>query len=302
MTENECDQDSEYRRQRIAAAREVELWIQDGRVLDVFRERIRFAKECWDEFDRECSTANEEEKRLVQEDWAAAKGDRRLRNKDAGPPGSEYEWHHFTSYHVQNRPTKEDFEDLCAGGLDGTWEEVKEAWRQKRWGYWGRKAPAVTKTGLPWLLGEWHKGEYRIFPARTPREALQRYYAFLTAIHDGDLQGVALISQGIWPEIVLKDAYRNLCGYHGDKSDLIQTALKTVRQDVDSASDRVMPTGEWSKPMSKARMMRALGIDSRASFRAWLKDKEVRPAGNRQTWSIRLDTLDQRSRGKLDKA
>jgi hypothetical protein len=63
-----------------------------------------------------------------------------------------------------------------------------------------------------------------------------------------------------------------------------------------------MPTGEWSKPMSKARMMRALGIDSRASFRAWLKDKEVRPAGNRQTWSIRLDMLDQRSRGKLDKA
>ncbi len=60
--------------------------------------------------------------------------------------------------------------------------------------------------------------------------------------------------------------------------------------------------GEWSKAMSKTKMMRALGIDSPKTFCAWLSDKEIESAGNRQTWVIRLDSLDSRSRAKLEKA
>ncbi len=62
------------------------------------------------------------------------------------------------------------------------------------------------------------------------------------------------------------------------------------------------PDGEWSKPMSKSKMMNALNIDSYKTFNAWAKDKEMKPAGNRQTFTIRLDVLDSATRQKLEKA
>lgn len=60
--------------------------------------------------------------------------------------------------------------------------------------------------------------------------------------------------------------------------------------------------GEWSAPMSKRRMMDQLGIDSYKTLTAWLSDKHIKQAGNRQTFVIRLDTLDTRTRRKLEKA
>lgn len=62
------------------------------------------------------------------------------------------------------------------------------------------------------------------------------------------------------------------------------------------------PEGERSKPMSKSKMMDALNIDSYKTFNTWAKDKEMKPAGNRQTFTIRLDILDLRTRQKLEKA
>jgi uncharacterized protein YjbI with pentapeptide repeats len=62
------------------------------------------------------------------------------------------------------------------------------------------------------------------------------------------------------------------------------------------------PQGGRSKPMSKRKMMAAIGIDSYKTFNAWAKDKEMKQAGNRQTFTIRLDVLDTTTRQKLEKA
>jgi hypothetical protein len=56
--------------------------------------------------------------------------------------------------------------------------------------------------------------------------------------------------------------------------------------------------GEWSKPMSKAKMMRVLRLDSYPTFNAFIKRQGVKKI-NRQTFRIRLDTLDEKSRSKL---
>ena len=61
------------------------------------------------------------------------------------------------------------------------------------------------------------------------------------------------------------------------------------------------PDGELSKPMSKSKMMAALKVDSYKTFNAWAKDKALKQAGNRQTFTIRLDLLDPNSRQKLEK-
>ncbi len=61
------------------------------------------------------------------------------------------------------------------------------------------------------------------------------------------------------------------------------------------------PQGEWSKPMTKSRMRKALNIDSEQTFNTFAKRYGIRQAGNRQTWQIRLDTLDGKTRSKLEK-
>jgi len=59
--------------------------------------------------------------------------------------------------------------------------------------------------------------------------------------------------------------------------------------------------GEWSKPMSKTRMMTALRIDSRKKFNSYANQIGIKKAGNRQTFQIRLDTLPKNQREKIEK-
>ncbi|MHC4541135.1 MAG: hypothetical protein ACYS74_15355 [Planctomycetota bacterium] len=59
--------------------------------------------------------------------------------------------------------------------------------------------------------------------------------------------------------------------------------------------------GEWSTPMSKAEMMARLDIDSYKTFNAFAKKHGIDEAGNRQTFTIRLDGMDARTRSKLEK-
>jgi len=56
--------------------------------------------------------------------------------------------------------------------------------------------------------------------------------------------------------------------------------------------------GEWSKPMSKARMMRILRIDSYHTLNAFAKRHGIQKI-NRQTFRICLDTLDEETCSKL---
>jgi hypothetical protein len=62
------------------------------------------------------------------------------------------------------------------------------------------------------------------------------------------------------------------------------------------------PEGEWSKPMTKTKMMELLGIDSPKTFKAFANRIGIRRAGNRQTWQLRVDKLDARNRAKIEKA
>lgn len=57
----------------------------------------------------------------------------------------------------------------------------------------------------------------------------------------------------------------------------------------------------WSKPMSKSKMMTTLGLDSYKTFNAYAKNPRIREAGNRQTFQIRLDGMDKKTRSKLEK-
>ena len=78
--------------------------------------------------------------------------------------------------------------------------------------------------------------------------------------------------------------------------------LKQASEQKKDEKAKSPPEGERSKPMKKSKMMVAIGIDSYKTFNAWAKDKEIKPAGNRQTFTIRLDILDTATRQKLEKA
>jgi len=234
MPTHDYDPETEYRRQRIAAAQEVEVWIHgDPRVLDIFRERITFAAELWDQNERRCKEVGEQQNQVWGPDWEAALADPRRRDINAPRPGPEYKWtHHDKSY--TNPPTKEDFEDLCEKGFNGTWEEVKTAWQERRWGYWRRRAPIPTWNPVPWLRMERIKDELHIVSWGDPSETLQAHYAILAAIHDTDLQGVTAISKDVWPDELRQEIHQWLWTDWGDKTDLIRTALRIVRQDLDA--------------------------------------------------------------------
>jgi len=72
---------------------------------------------------------------------------------------------------------------------------------------------------------------------------------------------------------------------------------------VEQRSAEQLPTeGEWSKPMTKRAMMDILRLDSYKTFNAFARRKGIRQAGNRKTWQLRLDGLDQETREKFKKA
>jgi hypothetical protein len=309
MPANDYDPHSEYKSQRLAAARKVELWIhKDERVLGIFQKRIQFAAERYQESVRLCERQEKQE----DEDWKAALRDPNRRDKEASPPTPDYEWvDHDRSY--SSPPTEEGFQQMQEEGFVGTWGEVQHAWNEKHWGYWRRRRPAADCGPTPWLYPQ--RDEHEL-PFAMPSESAERmcaYYCVLAAIYDKDLEIGPAITGDIWPLHLLHYVHLAFWDYRGDKTQVIQVAIDVVEQDLREnglLSDEGGTTqsgsaaeGEWSKPMSKTRMMQAIGIDSRKTFAVWLKDKDIHKVGdNRQTWIIRLDTLDQRSRKKLEKA
>ncbi len=66
-------------------------------------------------------------------------------------------------------------------------------------------------------------------------------------------------------------------------------------------SDEPPLEGDWSKPMSKSRMMNALGMDSLDTFNLYAERQGIRSL-NRSTHQIRLDQMDAKTRGKLENA
>lgn len=60
--------------------------------------------------------------------------------------------------------------------------------------------------------------------------------------------------------------------------------------------------GEWSNPMSKVRMMKALRIDNYRIFNNFAKLHGIRQAGSREVYQICFDKMDKTTRDKIEKA
>lgn len=76
----------------------------------------------------------------------------------------------------------------------------------------------------------------------------------------------------------------------------IMSALAAVKEYLEDGKE----PAEWSKPMSKTRMMNALGIDSIDTFNSYAERVGIRPI-NRKIHQIRLDKMQQKDREKLEK-
>lgn len=60
--------------------------------------------------------------------------------------------------------------------------------------------------------------------------------------------------------------------------------------------------GEWSNPMSKAKMMKKLNIDDYRTFDKFAKLHGIKEAGSRELYQICLDKMDDLTRAKFEKA
>jgi hypothetical protein len=84
---------------------------------------------------------------------------------------------------------------------------------------------------------------------------------------------------------------------------VIKCALQLASEQIkEEKPKQASPNGLLSKPMSKSQMMHALGMDGYKRFNAFAKGHEIREAGNRQLFQIRLDGMDINTRTKLEKA
>ncbi len=83
----------------------------------------------------------------------------------------------------------------------------------------------------------------------------------------------------------------------------LEPLLKAVKNTATNNTQQnpTRPEGEWSNPATKRRFMSILGIDSVKTFNAFTSRYGIQQAGNRQTWRMRLDTLDKKIQTKLGK-
>ncbi len=163
---------------------------------------------------------------------------------------------------------------------------------------------------------------------------LDFWYVLLACIHDGEKQGLCchrriyfnwedkvqtpenMIGFSVWFEYVKKPLKRQLypalplwircADTESHYRDAIQEAMRVVRADLQSlvvTGKHIAPKGEWSKPMTKKQMMTALHIDTYELFATYCKDHPIQQVGgSRQLWIIRLDTMNEKDRFKLEKA
>jgi len=83
----------------------------------------------------------------------------------------------------------------------------------------------------------------------------------------------------------------------------LRKQAKTGQLSETPSDEKVRDTknGEWSKPLSKSQMMKALGIDSLTKFNGFAKQHGIKKI-TRKIWQLRLNDLSSREREKLGKA
>ncbi len=223
---------SDYLEQRIEAAQEIELLLHDDdRVLDIFREKIRFGVREYNTYLHQVE--QEEKQNPASAGQAAFLHDRRLRDENAGKPGEEYEWRAYDSSHSEPL-TKADIRVLQKRGSDVTWKEYQLAWKERRWGHWKRRFVRTEFSAIPWLRFGWAQPgstwDGRRFDSLA--DATPAYYCTLAAIHDKDSESAIPITKSVWPDDLLNRVWQALRVWRGDHATVIQAAMKAVRADL----------------------------------------------------------------------
>lgn len=85
-----------------------------------------------------------------------------------------------------------------------------------------------------------------------------------------------------------------------DKLSIIDDVCNFISLLISEPNKQVPPEGEWSKPMSKREMMGKVRIHGYTKFNSWAKQYDIKPAPNRQIWTIRLDGMDKNTRSKFE--
>jgi len=88
-----------------------------------------------------------------------------------------------------------------------------------------------------------------------------------------------------------------------DLSELLaETSLRQPRSEEKDAQVLTDLERQWSKPMTKAAIMKALGLDSYKTLKTFNKTHPIRNAGSKKLWQIQLDGLNRKQIEKLTKA
>jgi len=121
---------------------------------------------------------------------------------------------------------------------------------------------------------------------------------------DDELKISTTLSQAM---SILGDIVRNRrpsktsASYLRNLSDSLDEKQEPIETSGGKAENTQNIEGEWSKPTTKSTMKNALRIDGDKVFNTFAKQHSIRQAGNRQLWQIRLDTMDNTTRKKLEK-
>ncbi len=159
------------------------------------------------------------------------------------------------------------------------------------------------------------KDEMNLTPDPTRWELDDRtpcYYGILAVIYDKEKSEIApyRLCEGVLDGVHLK-RIKALLNNGGFKKGHLESALKWVTADIVREQEKVEQEkdgqgkktleGERSKPMSKSEMMTRVKIDSYKKFNIWANTYDIQKVGeNRQLFTIRLDTMDAKTRSKIE--
>lgn len=164
---------------------------------------------------------------------------------------------------------------------DGT-PYVQGAWSHamRWWFFQGRQA------GIELLVGEYARQEYSEFVGLN--EKLQGVLNYL--------ESPQLHLPVFWQHVL--DRYPSLADEWSASTERQPPANKASGESAAQQVEAQAPEGEWSEPMPKKVLMSRLGLKPRA-FETFAKRHGLKPI-SRQQWQIRLDTMDSRTRGRIE--
>ena len=235
-TEDELDPFEDYKKLRANIALEVDKLVRNPSNRALFRHHLKSF----------LSKSRKYVQGIVQNkrSWEAAMAEPKLRDKNAGPPGKEYEWKDHELFGKKLPPTKEHIKELRKIGFKDSLKDAKCAYKENRWGYWRRKFNYTQDDPFMRFIPD-ATLNLEMFKVQDKDKELEFHFLLLAVLHDNEIQGCIRIDNGKWQDNMYERIYRLLYGDYGDKSKLLQAALYNVTNHCESS--------QKSKPQGKDR-------------------------------------------------